>query len=201
MAYFESRINKCFHIDISEDEIRIVTNDSLVRFTLPEGVKDVDINDSLKVSLNDLSEWFGQYVYGKTNPFDSFRKEVVEEKEKEFIEEELKPILSQFKNQKRRKAMVKLEKRFKNSSGDIVVRETNTCGIVEMLYLYNKNKSGCVIGYWDAKKVDGEYSPEFCGVGDRITTTEFDDAEILLEALKTGQEFADLIVKLKYRER
>ena len=58
MAYFESRIDKCFHISISEDEIRIVTNDSLVRFILPKGVKDVDINDSLKISLSDLSEQF-----------------------------------------------------------------------------------------------------------------------------------------------
>ena len=93
MAYFESRIDKCFHVDINEDEIRIVTNDSLVRFTLPEGVKDVDINDYLKISLTDLSEQFDRMVYGKISLSDSFKKEVVEKKEKEFIEKEIKELL------------------------------------------------------------------------------------------------------------
>ena len=72
MAYFESRIDKCFHISINEDEIRIVTNDSLVRFTLPEDVKDVDINDYLKISLSDLSEQFDRIVEVKNDK----RKEV-----------------------------------------------------------------------------------------------------------------------------
>ena len=92
MAYFESRIDKCFHISINENEIRIVTNDSLVRFTLPEGVKDVDINDSLKISLSDLSEQFDR-IYGKINLSNGFKKEVVEKKEKEFIEKEVKELL------------------------------------------------------------------------------------------------------------
>ena len=91
---------------------------------------------------------------------------------------------------------MKLEKRFKNSAGDILVRETDTCGIVEILYLHNKNESGYVIGYWDIKKEDGKYSAEFYGVGDRLATTKYDDAEILLEALRIGQKFADLIVEL-----
>ena len=93
MAYFESRIDKCFHISINEDEIRIVTNDSLVRFTLPEGVKDVDINDSLKISLSDLSEQFDRMIYGKISLSNGFKKEVVEKKEKEFIEKEVKELL------------------------------------------------------------------------------------------------------------
>ena len=90
MAYFESRIDKCFHVDINEDETRIVTNDSLVRFILPKGVKDIDINDYLKISLSDLSEQLDRMVYGKINLSNGFKKEVVEKKEKEFIEKEVK---------------------------------------------------------------------------------------------------------------
>lgn len=87
-----------------------------------------------------------------------------------------------------------MEKRIKNSSGDLLIRETDNCGIVEMLHLFNENKFGCVIGCWNVRKCDGEDIAEFSSIHNRIMNTDYDDNNKLLEALKYGQRLADLIL-------
>lgn len=93
--------------------------------------------------------------------------------------------------------MTNFKKTIKNSSGNITIKATDNCGIVEIMHLYDKNISGCVIGYWQVRDVDGEPMAEFQSVHDRIMTTEYDSPSILLEALKYGQKLADLIVESK----
>lgn len=92
-----------------------------------------------------------------------------------------------------------IEKRFKNESGDLLVRSSGEriggCGVVEIIYLNNQNKSGYVIGYWELRNVDGSQMAEFRSVHDRIMTAEYDDARVLLEVLKFGQKLADLIIE------
>jgi len=90
-----------------------------------------------------------------------------------------------------------MEKRFKNNNKDILVRTSSLdlgCGIVEMLHLWDGNNAGCVIGYWEKRKSEGEYIAEFHSVLSRIMETEYDNANILLEALKYGQKLADIIL-------
>jgi len=94
--------------------------------------------------------------------------------------------------------MEKLEKRIKNSSGDLLIRKSGKeggCGIVELLHLWSKNESGCVIGCWQEKKSDESYIAEFSSIDDRIITTEYDNSDMLLDALKFGQKLADLIIE------
>ncbi len=88
-----------------------------------------------------------------------------------------------------------MEKRIKNKSGDILIRQTNDCGIVEIMHLCNNNISGCVIGYWKKRKCDGINIAEFISVNGRIMEIEYDNANILLEALKFGQKMADLLIE------
>ena len=92
--------------------------------------------------------------------------------------------------------MKRIQKKYKNSSGDILVRQTNTCGIVEMIHLFDKNQCGYVIGCWRIKKSDEENIAEFCSIGSRITETDYDNADILLKAMIFGQKLADLLVDL-----
>ena len=91
------------------------------------------------------------------------------------------------------------KKRFKNESGDLLVRSSREriggCGVVEIIYLNNQNKSGYVIGYWESRNVNGSQMAEFRSVHDRIMTAEYDDARVLLEVLKFGQKLADLIIE------
>ncbi len=91
-----------------------------------------------------------------------------------------------------------MKKRFKNESGDIEVRKSAAqfgCGIVEMMHYWDKNKSGCVIGYWDKLMTDGSPRAEFRSVDNRIATTKYDSGDILLCALQIGQKMADLLVE------
>ena len=89
-----------------------------------------------------------------------------------------------------------IKKRWSNSSGDIEVRETDNCGIVEIMHFWDKNESGCVIGCWKIIKSDGRNIAEFQSVGSRIMETNYDDPLILLEALKFGQKIADILVDI-----
>ena len=85
-----------------------------------------------------------------------------------------------------------------NGSGNIRVRHAEgvgRCGIVEMMHLDDKNESGCVIGYWKIRKIDGHPFPEFQSVHDRIMKTEYDDPQILLDALSFGQRLAELLIE------
>jgi hypothetical protein len=89
---------------------------------------------------------------------------------------------------------MKLEKTFKNDSGDILVRFCPTgtlgaCGIVEMLHLYDENKSGCVVCAWKVRIIDGKTFPEMCVIHDRLTTVEY--SFDILDALKFGQKLAE----------
>jgi hypothetical protein len=83
------------------------------------------------------------------------------------------------------------DKIFKNKSGNLVVRENNGsigfCGEVEIMHMWNKNKSGCVIGYWD---FDDEGS-EFHSVGNRIIETVYDNPKLLLTVLQYGMMVAE----------
>lgn len=89
-----------------------------------------------------------------------------------------------------------IRKRFKNKSGDIEVRQTDNCGIVEIMHYWKENKSGCVIGYWSIRNCDGDKIAEFQSVQSRIIETEYDDPTILLEALKFGQKLADILLEV-----
>lgn len=92
---------------------------------------------------------------------------------------------------------MKLQRTFENEGGNILVRfspksQIGRCGVVEMLHLYDKNESGCVICSWEIRKVDGEYLPELKVVHDRLTSTKY--SFDVLEALKYGQKLAEDII-------
>lgn len=88
-----------------------------------------------------------------------------------------------------------MEKRIKNQSGDLLIRKSLFCGIVEIVHLWDKpNNSGCLLGYWEKRICDGDEVAEFRSVNSRIVNTEYDSADILLQALMWGQQLADLII-------
>lgn len=90
---------------------------------------------------------------------------------------------------------MKLEKTFENKGGNILVRHAThngRCGIVEMLYLYDNNVSGCAICAWKVRKIEGNDFPEMYVIYDRLTTTEF--YFDIMEALKFGQKLAEDIL-------
>ena len=97
-----------------------------------------------------------------------------------------------------------IEKRYKNKGGDILVRfcpetQIGRCGIVEMLHLYDKNESGCVIGAWVVRDVDGQPFPEFRIIHDRLTITKY--SIDILEAIKFGQKLAEVCVEIQLNEK
>lgn len=85
-----------------------------------------------------------------------------------------------------------IEKRWENEGGDILVRQTDNCGIVEIMHLYSENKSGCVIGYWEVRDVDGEPMAEFSAVHDRFANTKY--SFDIMEAVRWGEKLASLLV-------
>ncbi len=91
-----------------------------------------------------------------------------------------------------------MEKTFKNESGNILVRyspktQVGRCGIVEMLHLFDNNKTGCVIGAWVVRDVDGEPFPEFQVVHDRLTEIEY--SFDIMDAIRYGQKLAEICVE------
>lgn len=76
-----------------------------------------------------------------------------------------------------------MKKVFENSSGNVVVRTTNSCGIVEILH------NGCVLAYW--KTVDDGVELKF--VGDRLINADLDDWSTTREMLIYGQKLAELV--------
>ena len=87
-----------------------------------------------------------------------------------------------------------MEKTFENGSGNILVRycpkdEIGSCGIVEMLHLFNNNESGCVIGAWKTRMVGGKLFPEFYVIHDRLTSIEY--SFDIMEAIRYGQKLAE----------
>lgn len=85
-----------------------------------------------------------------------------------------------------------MKKTFENEGGNIVVRPSPQplgCGIVEMMHMWDKNKSGCVIAAWYQDKD----VPEFRSIGDRFATTlySFD----IMEAVKYGDKLAKIIAQ------
>jgi hypothetical protein len=90
-----------------------------------------------------------------------------------------------------------MKRTFKNEGGNIEVRycpktQFGACGIVEMLHLFDNNKSGCVIGYWKVRDVDGQSFPEFGVVHDRLT--EIDYSFDIMEAIRYGQKLAEISI-------
>lgn len=88
------------------------------------------------------------------------------------------------------------ERRFPNAGKDLLVRASDPppmgCGVVEMLYLYSDNRSGCVIAYWERHLV-GEPLAEVRSVHDRLMTTDV-PPETLLAALRWGESLAAALV-------
>ena len=93
--------------------------------------------------------------------------------------------------------MKELKKRWKNSSGDIEVRQTDNCGIVEIMHYWDKNKSGCVIACWRETEIDGKSTTQLESIYDRLMTTKYDNSDILLEALIFGQKLAEILIETK----
>lgn len=95
-----------------------------------------------------------------------------------------------------------MEKTFENIGGNILVRAAGegrgSCGIVEMLHLWNENESGCVIGAWKVRDVDSTPFPEFYVVHDRLTSTTY--SFDILEAIRFGQKMAELLVEMKMKK-
>jgi hypothetical protein len=101
---------------------------------------------------------------------------------------------------------IKLEKRIKNSSGDILIRQYKQTEdseyyegmpIIEALNLYNKNKSGCVIVFWELRKCDGSWILEAHEIHDRLTETKFDEGvleEMFYFGRKLSNVFTDFII-------
>lgn len=84
---------------------------------------------------------------------------------------------------------IKLEKTWKDPSGDITVRATDNCGIVEIVKWNNNDRSCYVIGYWDEKA-------ELKSVQDRLPNGTYSSTESLLDILRFGQKLADLILEI-----
>jgi hypothetical protein len=93
-------------------------------------------------------------------------------------------------------ATAPLQRTFVNDGGNILVRDARgkpgRCGIVEMLHLYDKNKSGCVVAAWEVRDIDGTPFPELRVIHDRLTATKY--SFDIMEALRYGQELAELLV-------
>ena len=92
----------------------------------------------------------------------------------------------------------RISKTFENSSGNILVRDSSgqsgACGIVEILHLYDNNKSGCVIGAFVERDCDGYQIAEFQEVHDRLTTTPIDSDELIMQAIRYGRKLAEVIL-------
>jgi hypothetical protein len=94
-----------------------------------------------------------------------------------------------------------LKKQFENLGGDILVRfcpdtQLGRCGIVEMMHLYDNNKSGCVICAWKVREIDGEDFPEMYVIHDRLTRIEY--SFDIMVALRYGQKLAEDAVYYKF---
>ncbi len=84
---------------------------------------------------------------------------------------------------------IAIEKTWKDPSGDITVRASDNCGIVEIVKWNNNNRSCYVIGYWDEKA-------ELKSVQDRLPNGTYSSTESLLDILRFGQKLADLILEI-----
>ncbi len=100
-----------------------------------------------------------------------------------------------------------MKKTFENESGNLLVRAmegtliAEGSNIVEMLHLYDKNKIGCVVGFWVLRYVDHSYFlAEFNEVHDRMTTSNI-DSEVLMDALKFGRRLADLLIDVNQESK
>ncbi len=91
------------------------------------------------------------------------------------------------------------EKRFKNDSGDILIREISSGdGILEVLHLWDKNQAGCVIAYWKEVICDGEKTAQFESLYDRFVDVDF--SIDISDFLKQGQKIADALLLLREME-
>lgn len=90
-----------------------------------------------------------------------------------------------------------MKKVFEDENGNLRVQSSNApgrCGIVELMHLWDKNKSGCVIGYWEVRDVDGFPTAEFRSVHDRFADSKCSN-ENLMSAVRFGQKLADLLIE------
>ena len=103
---------------------------------------------------------------------------------------------------KTNKAQLILMREIPNTAGTILVRLMNIEAVekkdglcvVEMLNLYDKNESGCVVGFWRLRQQDGyNWITEFSEVDDRLTQTKFDDG-VLEQALYWGRKISNVVM-------
>ena len=83
-----------------------------------------------------------------------------------------------------------MKKRFKNSSGDIVVQSYSeeVPDIVRLVQLKNGQEN--TLGYWENKK-----SPHFISLEDNFIKTKYDFD--IFKALKFGQKLAEILTETK----
>jgi len=103
---------------------------------------------------------------------------------------------------------MKLEKTIENRNGNILIRPCSQSEgreyydgmpIIEALYLYDKNKSGCAIIFWTLRESDSRWIIEANEIGDRLTSTEFDEGvmrEMFLWGRKISNIFLDFIIPI-----
>ena len=100
-----------------------------------------------------------------------------------------------------------LEQRIKNSSGDILIRPYpqsegkeyyDGMPIIEALNLYDNNKCGCAIVFWELRKSDGRWIIEAREIGDRLTETKLDEGvmeQMFYFGRKFSKVFTDFVIQ------
>lgn len=95
-----------------------------------------------------------------------------------------------------------LERRIKNLSGDILIRPYSPSEgaeyydgmpIIEALNLYDNNKSGCAVVFWELRKCDDSWIIEAHEIHDRLTTTKYDEG-VLEEMFYWGRKMSDIVI-------
>ena len=101
-----------------------------------------------------------------------------------------------------REKVIRLEKTLENKSGNILIKVAEIEGaikedgmnIVEAIHLWDKNKSGCVIGFWEIRRQDNvQWIAEFREVQNILTETKFDEG-VLAKTFYWGRRIADTII-------
>lgn len=97
---------------------------------------------------------------------------------------------------------VNLEKRIKNISGDILIRPYSFnegkeyydgMPIIEALNLYDNNKAGCAVVFWELRKCDSSWIIEAHEIDDRLTSIKYDEG-VLEEMFYWGRKMSDIII-------
>lgn len=108
------------------------------------------------------------------------------------------PSLNTFLEEKKKE----FEKTIENSSGNILVRFCphnegkeyyEGMPIVEALNLYDDNKAGCAVVFWELRKCDGSWIIEAKEIHDRLTSTKFDEG-VIEQMFYWGRKISDVFM-------